>query len=82
MFGGEYANYVFVENPGSLPGGYLAGVALRVDVVPRRSALIAIVPLLLPGRARARAALAAGALGGCIVVIVLVVGSGWSSPAR
>ncbi len=49
--GGEYANYVFVEEPGSLPGGYLAGWLYLWTWYPV-IALIALLPMLFPdGRA-------------------------------
>jgi len=47
VFGGEYANYVFIEQPGSLPGGYLAGWLYLWTWFPAL-ALITLVPLLFP----------------------------------
>jgi hypothetical protein len=45
--GGEYANYVFVEEPGSLPGGYLASWLYLWTWYPTL-ALIVMLPLLFP----------------------------------
>jgi hypothetical protein len=47
VFGGEYANYVFVENPGFLPGGYLAGWLYLWTWFPT-IAVIVTVPMLFP----------------------------------
>ena len=47
MIGGEYANYVFVEDPGLLPGGYFAGWLYVWTWFPVLG-LIAMVPLLFP----------------------------------
>jgi hypothetical protein len=45
--GGEYANYVFVEEPGAYPGGYLAGWLYVWTWFPVIS-LIVILPLVFP----------------------------------
>jgi hypothetical protein len=47
VLGGEYANYVLVESPGSLPGGYLAGWLYLWTWYPTIG-LIVTVPLLFP----------------------------------
>jgi hypothetical protein len=47
VFGGEYANYVFVEEPGSLPGGYVAGWLYLWTWFPVLG-LIVLVPMLFP----------------------------------
>ena len=47
VLGGEYANYVFVENPGFLPGGYLAGWLYLWTWFPTL-ALIVAVPMVFP----------------------------------
>ena len=62
VFGGEYANYVFVEHPGSLPGGYLAGWLYLWTWFPVLG-LDRDGAAALPGRPPARAAVAARALG-------------------
>jgi hypothetical protein len=45
--GGEYANYVFVENPGAFPGGYLAGWLYLWTWFPVLG-LIVTLPMLFP----------------------------------
>jgi hypothetical protein len=45
--GGEYANYVFVEEPGAYPGGYLAGWLYVWTWFPALG-LIVFLPLLFP----------------------------------
>ena len=47
VIGGEYANYVLVEEPGLLPGGYFAGWLYLWTWFPDL-ALIATVPLVFP----------------------------------
>jgi hypothetical protein len=47
VFGGEYANYVFVVNPGFLPGGYFAGWLYLWTWFPT-IALIVTVPMVFP----------------------------------
>ena len=47
VFGGEYANYVFVEHPGLLPGGYLAGWLYLWTWFPTQAVIVA-VPMVFP----------------------------------
>jgi hypothetical protein len=76
--GGEYANYVFVEEPGAGPGGYLAGWLYLWTWFPVLG-LIVLLPLLFPdGRVpgpRWRPLLWAW-----IAIAVLITGLWWVRP--
>jgi hypothetical protein len=76
--GGEYANYVFVEEPGKWPGGYLAGWFYVWTWYPSIT-LIALLPLLFPdGRVPGRRW--RPVLWGLVIGIGFVSALGWFKP--
>jgi hypothetical protein len=72
VLGGEYANYVFVENPGVLPGGYVAGW-LYLWTWFLALGLIVTVPMLFPD-GRVPGPRWRPVLRGWIVFVLFVVG--------
>ncbi len=76
--GGEWAGYTFVESPGALPGGYIAGWFYMWAWFPA-IALIAFVPLLFPdGRVPGRRWRIV--LWGLIVLLVVMTLATWFVP--
>jgi hypothetical protein len=76
--GGEWAGYTFVEEPGSLPGGYVAGWFYLWAWFPA-IALIAFVPLLFPdGRVPGRRWRVV--LWGLIALLVVMTVGTWFVP--
>ena len=67
--GGEWANYTFVEEPGALPVGYLAGWLYVWTWYPGRSRSIVVPAAALPRRPRARRR-AGGRCSGALVAAI------------